>query len=112
MTPPSQLRVAVLDDYNNLAAEQLSGLPTNLNVTCFSDTILPQTDATALIARLHPFEIICTMRERTPLPRHVINKLPNLKVIFTTGMRNLSIDMEACLERGIPVYGTPNPPPP
>ena len=99
--------VAVLDDYNGLAD---SYLPADLSATVFRDTILPSVDADALVKRLEPFHVLCTMRERTPLPRSILERLSNLRVIMTTGMRNLTVDMEYCKERGIPVYGTPNPP--
>ena len=53
------------------------------------------------------FPIICAMRERTRFPRAVIEALPNLKLLITTGMRNASIDLEAAKARGVVVCGTP-----
>ena len=62
---------------------------------------------TRLSRRLQGFAIICAMRERTPFPRAVIEALPDLKLLITTGMRNASIDLEAAKARGVVVCGTP-----
>src|ERR1700687_6194110 len=59
-----------------------------------------------MIERLLPFDVVCAMRERTPLPRHVIERLPNLKLIASTGPGNASIDVAAAGERGIAVVHT------
>src|SRR6202158_1289595 len=59
-----------------------------------------------MIERLLPFDVVCAMRERTPLPRHVIERLPNLKLIASTGPGNASIDVAAAGERGITVVHT------
>ena len=59
-----------------------------------------------LIRRLIPFDILIVTRERTPFPRNLIECLPNLKLLVTTGARNLAIDLAACRERGILVCGT------
>jgi phosphoglycerate dehydrogenase-like enzyme len=58
------------------------------------------------VARLKPFEIVCAMRERTPLPRAILSQLPNLKLICSTAPRNASIDVAAAKELGITVCGT------
>lgn len=96
------MEIAILDDYAGVALDygDWAGLG---NVTVFRDTI---ADQAALIARLLPFDVICVMRERTPLPRPVIEALPNLRLIVTTGARNLSIDLAAARARGIIVCGT------
>lgn len=96
------MEIAILDDYAGVALEygDWSGLGT---VTVFRDTI---ADETALIARLAPFDVICVMRERTPLPGRVIRALPKLRLIVTTGARNASIDLAAAQARGITVCGT------
>ena len=106
--PAQSLHIAVLDDYNNLSFAHLAGLPAHLHVTVFRDTLLPHPDPRPLIKRLEPFDVVCTMRERTPLNRDVLMALPKLKVLLTTGMRNAGIDVEACEERGIILAGTPN----
>jgi phosphoglycerate dehydrogenase-like enzyme len=63
-------------------------------------------DPEEVAAVLQPFDIVCAMRERTPFPRTLIERLPNLKLLVTSGMRNAAIDVAACAERGIPVSGT------
>jgi phosphoglycerate dehydrogenase-like enzyme len=98
-------RLALLDDYQNIARsfadwDRLRG---RVDVTMFADHL---ADEDALVARLAPFDAVALMRERTPLPRRVLERLPNLKLIATSGMWNASVDLEACEERGIPVCGT------
>lgn len=133
--PASPLRVAVLDDYHHLAEQYLSDLVQgggsssdrndpngfSIDLTVFTDTISPRPDPTALMERLKPFEVIITMRERTPFTREVISALAaggsdsvkqggdggRLKVLMTTGMRNLGIDYEACRDMGVVLTGTP-----
>lgn len=63
-------------------------------------------DAEALVARLEPFDAICVMRERTPLPRSVLERLPSLRFIASTGARNASIDLEAARDFNITVSST------
>src|SRR5260370_28116445 len=63
-------------------------------------------DPDAVVERLLPFDVICVMRERTPLPREVIERLPQLKLIASTGRRNASIDMEAAEVRGMRATAT------
>lgn len=101
---PSLSRLAILDDYQGvtLKAEAWQGLPDIEKVT-FRDTL---TDSAKLVARLLPFDGILAMRERTPFPRALIEKLPNLKLLITTGERNRGIDAAACAERGITFCGT------
>src|SRR3954468_15993317 len=98
-------RLAVLDDYQSVAADfcDWSTVPGPVDVTTFSDTI---TDEDALAERLQPFDVVVAMRERTAFPRSVLERLPNLKLLVTTGMRNKSIDTAAANERGITVCGT------
>src|SRR5829696_52225 len=98
-------RIAVLDDYQSVAADfaDWSTLPEPAEVVEFHDHV---DDEDALIARLEPFDVVVAMRERTAFPRSVLERLPNLKLLVTTGRRNKSIDVEAATERGIPVCGT------
>ncbi|KXJ96126.1 D-3-phosphoglycerate dehydrogenase [Microdochium bolleyi] len=108
------VQVAVLDDYQEISPEHFAALDSaKYEVTTFSDTLLPynhpeatRDDKLALIKRLEPFQIICTMRERTPFPRDLIANLPNLKLLLTTSGRNASLEVSALTERGIPVAGT------
>src|SRR6185503_1849483 len=100
------MRVAVLDDYQGVAREMAgwSSLGTDCEVTFFRDHL---ADLDLLVQRLKDFEIVVAMRERTPFLRAQLEKLPRLKLLVTTGMRNASIDLAAARERGVVVCGTP-----
>lgn len=103
----AKLKLAILDDYQGIAVQKFSHLSEQVEVHNLPDTLNgkdPQQRET-LIARLKPFEIISSMRERTWLGREVVSQLPNLKLITTTGMRNAAIDLEACREHDIVVVG-------
>ena len=99
------MRVAVLDDYQNVALKlaDWSAVEKDAPVTVFNDH-LEQVEAVA--ERLHDFEIVVIMRERTPFPRTLIERLPNLELLVTAGMRNLAIDLDAASEHGVIVAGT------
>jgi phosphoglycerate dehydrogenase-like enzyme len=99
------LRCAVLDDYQNVARVygDWGAIADRVVVTVFNDHI---DDRDHLIERLRDFEIISAMRERTRFDAALINALPKLKLLVTTGRYNHSIDMAACAARGIPVCGT------
>ena len=86
--------IAVLDDYQNVALESAdwSVLRDRADITVLQDHL---ADADAVIERLLPFDVVCVMRERTPLPRNVIERLANLKLIASTGSVNASIDVAA-----------------
>jgi phosphoglycerate dehydrogenase-like enzyme len=98
-------RIAVLNDYQNvaLASADWSVLRDRAEIVVFQDHL---ADADAVIERLKPFDVICVMRERTPLPRNVIERLPNLKLIASTGAGNASIDVAAAGDHGITVVHT------
>ena len=100
-----RFRVAILDDYQNVALSlaDWSVLDGRATVTVFNDHL---ADADAVIERLQPFEIVCVMRERTPMTRSIIERLPKLGMIASTANRNASIDLEAAEERGIRVVHT------
>jgi lactate dehydrogenase-like 2-hydroxyacid dehydrogenase len=108
MSTSSKIRLAILDDRQDIATPKFSRLEPRIQITSFPETITLQNaeQVKALVARLQPFTIISTMRERTSLPREVISSLPNLKLILTTGVKNAAIDIQACSERGIIVAGT------
>jgi phosphoglycerate dehydrogenase-like enzyme len=99
------LRIAVLDDYQSVATfyADWSLLPEAAEVVEFHDTV---TDESALVARLAPYDVVVAMRERTAFPRSVLERLPNLRLLVTTGARNASIDLVAATEHGITVCGT------
>jgi phosphoglycerate dehydrogenase-like enzyme len=98
-------QIAVLDDYQNAALESAdwSVLRDRADITVFQDHL---ADQDAVIERLLPFDVVCVMRERTPLPRKVIERLPNLKLIASTGSANASIDVAAAGDHGITVLHT------
>src|SRR5438046_3103686 len=91
-------KIAVLDDYQNVALESAdwSVLRDRADIAVFQNHL---ADPDALIERLLPFDVVCVMRERTPLPRNVIERLPNLKLIASTGLGNASIDVAAAGDR-------------
>ena len=98
-------KIAILDDYTNQAREMGNWniLPEDFQLEVFTDNLV-QHDA--LVERLRDFEIICAMRERTPFPAALFERLENLKLFITTGMRNASVDVAAAKARGVTVCGT------
>ncbi len=99
------MKVAILDDYQNVALglADWSGVARRAEITVFNDHL---ADPAAVIERLRPFDVVCVMRERTPLPRDILQQLPQLKLIASTGPRNAAIDMRSAAERGILVTST------
>ena len=97
--------VAVLDDYQGAALRlaDWSVLEGRAAVTVFNDHL---ADADAVVERLKSFDVLCVMRERTPLPRAILERLPRLKLIVSTGARNAAIDVAAAEERGVAVAFT------
>jgi phosphoglycerate dehydrogenase-like enzyme len=100
------LRCAILDDYQNVALSMAdwSKVAPDLEIRVFNEHL---GSADKVVAALQGFAIICAMRERTAFPRAVIEALPDLKLLVTTGMRNASIDLEAAKAHGVVVCGTP-----
>ena len=100
-----RFRIAILDDYQNaaLSLADWSVLDERATVTVFNDHL---SDSDAVVERLQPFDIVCVMRERTPMPRSIIERLPKLRIIASTGGRNASIDLKAAEERGVKVVHT------
>ncbi|MFQ5995239.1 MAG: D-2-hydroxyacid dehydrogenase family protein [Acidiferrobacterales bacterium] len=98
-------RVAILDDYQQVALESADwgSLPPDVELRVFHEHMQGE-DAAA--QALRDFDVVVAMRERTPFPASLFEKLPNLKLLVTTGMRNLAIDMKAARKRDIPVCGT------
>lgn len=108
------LNLAVLDDYQGLAhtfadftrLEKEHGIKATFFTDMLGTNPLPSDLIDRLVERLLPFDIILCMRERTPMPRQLLESLPNLKLLFTTGMGNASFDMKAATKLGIVVCGT------
>ena len=100
-----KLRCAILDDYQNVALKlaDWSQLNDDNDITVFDQ---PFASSKIAISALQDFAIICAMRERTAFNRAVIEALPNLKLLLTSGMRNAAIDVAAANERGVVVCGT------
>jgi phosphoglycerate dehydrogenase-like enzyme len=101
----TRLRCAILDDYLNLslAVADWSKVEDRVDVTVFNQ---PFASPEAAVSALKDFEIICAMRERTPFPRAMLDALPKLKLLITSGMRNNSIDMAAAKDKQVVVCGT------
>jgi phosphoglycerate dehydrogenase-like enzyme len=98
-------RCAILDDYQQvaLASADWRSLGDRVTVESFPDSI---GDRDALARRLAPYTIVVAMRERTRIDRALLERLPALKLLVTTAMRNNAIDLAAAAERGVTVCGT------
>jgi phosphoglycerate dehydrogenase-like enzyme len=98
-------KVAVLDDWQGVARSSAdwSPLSARAEVVFFASAFEDEDDAAAKLA---DFEIVLSMRERTPLPASLINRLPKLRMLGITGARNESLDSQLCTARGIPVCKT------
>jgi phosphoglycerate dehydrogenase-like enzyme len=100
------MKLAILDDYQRLAlgvADWDRLRKRGIEITVFNEAFASADDAAAKLA---PFDILCLMRERTPFPRTLIERLPNLKFMTLTGLRAPSLDLEACSARRVPVSNT------
>lgn len=99
------INVAVLDDYQGVALSvaDWSKVRQRANITVFDDHL---DDNDAVAERLAPFDVLCVMRERTPLPASLLKRLPRLKLIASTGPGNASIDLVAAAQCGISVMHT------
>ena len=102
------VRVAILDDYQHIATPIFGRLRPRIEIHSFSYTLNAHDPSgrNELIKRLEPFEVIVTMRERTAFPPELIEALPRLKLLMTTGMNNAALSLKTFSERGIPVVGT------
>ena len=111
-TSTSPIKLAVLDDYQGIAAPHFEKLKPTFEITIFRDTLLPYNNPATpesvkeeLVERLKPFTVISTIRERTPFPGALLEKLPNLKLLQSTGERNLAFDTVAAKKLGILMSG-------
>ena len=101
------MKIAILDDYFSRAQHYADwGSSDELSFTFFDSHV---SDTHKLIEMLTPFDAVGLMRERTPIPKAIIDALPNLKLIVTSGKQNAAIDIEAASLRGITVCGTSSP---
>jgi phosphoglycerate dehydrogenase-like enzyme len=101
----TDMRLAILDDYQNVALEMADwdGLRPSVEIQTFQESLASED---AVAERLRDFAIVVAMRERTAFRRSLLERLPKLKLLVTTGMVNASIDMKAAAARGILVSGT------
>lgn len=99
------MNLAILDDYLQTALDcaDWSRLAPDFRLQVFDR---PFADADAAARELSPFEVIVAMRERTPFDAGLLDRLPRLRLLVTTGMRNLAIDLEACRRKAVMVCGT------
>ncbi len=99
------MRIAVLDDYQDVALRMANwdSLAPDAEMQAFHDHLAGED---GVAARLADFEIVVAMRERTPFPRSLIERLPRLRLLVTTGMRNAAIDTRAASDAGVVVSGT------
>lgn len=100
--------IAVLDDYQNVSQTMAdwAGLAAQHSIKVFTTPFASPAEAAAAVA---PYEIVCIMRERTLFDAAMLAKLPNLKLLVTTGHRNAAIDVAAANARGVVVSGTDAP---
>jgi phosphoglycerate dehydrogenase-like enzyme len=96
-------RVAILDDYQDVARRLADWKSLPAEVVVFRDHL---SDESKVAARLADFDVVVAMRERTPFLRSLFERLPRLRLLVTTGMRNASIDLRAAADRGVVVSGT------
>lgn len=99
------MKIAILDDYQSVAADMTdwSQLPPGSDLQFFHDHI---ADEDRLVERLKEYHVVMGMRERTPFPRSVLERLPELRLLITAGMGNAVFDLKAATDLGIVVGGT------
>ena len=104
-TKSKKLSVAILDDYQNVSHEfaEWDRISEKIELDVFKNYIGQEENLSNILLK---YDILCLMRERTPLNEKLINKLPNLKLVITSGMWNASIDANALKERNIVYCGT------
>src|SRR5258705_9351563 len=103
--PSPTTRVAILDDYQRVALSMAdwTALGAGVSVHPFHDRIGGENE---IAERLRNFDILVAMRERTPFPASLLERLSHLKLLVTTGRRNAAIDVQAASARGVVVCGT------
>ena len=100
------MRIAILDDYQNVALSLANweSIGADAEITVFNEHMDNEEIVAAALAE---FDVVVAMRERTPFPASLLDRLPKLEVLVSTGARNRSIDLDAATSRGIIVCGTP-----
>jgi phosphoglycerate dehydrogenase-like enzyme len=100
------MRLSILDDYQGVALDMADWSPVRARGIEIAVERWPFADEDAAVRALADSEIVAAMRERTQFPKSVVDRLPKLKLLITTGMRNAAFDMAALKERGVTVCGT------
>jgi phosphoglycerate dehydrogenase-like enzyme len=103
------MRLSILDDYQGVALDMADWSAVKGRAVEIAVERFPFADEDDVVRSLADSEIVAAMRERTPFPKRVVDRLPKLKLLITTGMRNASFDMAALKERGVTVCGTGGP---
>ncbi len=103
------MRVSILDDYQGVALAMADWAPIRSRGIDIAVERFPFVDEDAAVRALADSEIVCAMRERTPFPKSLLDRLPKLKLLITTGMRNASFDIETLKAKGVTVCGTGGP---
>lgn len=100
-----KLKCAILDDYQNIALDfaNWSSLEEQVEVTAFHQHLSSENE---IVEKIQDFDVVIIMRERTPFTTSMFERLPRLKLLITTGMRNASIDLAAAKKQGVTVCGT------
>ena len=100
-----KLRCAVLDDFQNVATTMADWAPLadELDVVSFTGHFATEDE---LVRAIETFDIVVTLRERVPFPAALFDRLPRLRLLVASGMRNVAIDMDAAREHGVTVCGT------
>ncbi|HKS88171.1 MAG TPA: D-2-hydroxyacid dehydrogenase family protein [Stellaceae bacterium] len=103
------MRLSILDDYQGVALAMAEWAPVRARGVEIAVERFPFADEDDVVRSLLDSEIVCAMRERTAFPKRIVDRLPKLKLLITTGMRNASFDMAALRDRGVTVCGTGGP---
>ncbi|HTV89294.1 MAG TPA: D-2-hydroxyacid dehydrogenase family protein [Stellaceae bacterium] len=103
------MRLSILDDYQGVAPTMADWSPVRARGVEIAVERFPFVDEDAAVRALADSDIVAAMRERTPFPKSLVDRLPKLKLLITTGMRNASFDMAALKDKGVTVCGTGGP---
>src|SRR5258708_34680381 len=103
------MRLSILDDYQGVALDMADWSPVRIRGVEIAVERHAFADEDAVVRALADSEFVAAMRERTPFPKSVVDRLPKLKLLITTGMRNASFDMAALKDRSVTVCGTGGP---
>src|SRR6202045_2566099 len=103
------MRLSILDDYQGVALDMADWSPVRARGIDIAVERFPFADEEDIVRSLADSEIVAAMRERTAFPKGIVDRLPKLKLLITTGMRNASFDMAALRDRGVTVCGTGGP---